>query len=407
MAQTATLRTDERASGAPGIRGGEPHYQPQLDGVRGLAILAVLLSHASTIIGVFPTTGLGRIVLHLTVPCWGGVDLFFALSGFLITGILIRGRRGDHYFSSFYARRILRIFPIYYLFLIGSLAVCTAIPFIARSVHGSDAHLPSTLSQRLCYFLYLQNIPYFWPSLSAGLVGLWGAYWSLAVEEQFYFLWPTLVRFVRLRWLYWFCLAALVAAPFVRQWVAEKTGESLGLLQFPVSRLDGLFGGAALALYRELKGRPLPLGWGAFWGLLGFAFLIVIAIFHPAELTSPGFLFNRLGISAFALLGVGLITATQHPLLWLRPVLTSDPLLALGKYSYGIYVYHVAVFLLFERIGRHLAGAFSGPLGLLFAMMFCAIPILLSFGMARLSYELIEKRFLALKRYFPSPAMRV
>ncbi len=400
------MQIGERASGAPGIRGGEPHYQPQLDGVRGLAILAVLLSHAATIIGVFPTTGLGRIVRHITIPCWGGVDLFFALSGFLITGILIRGRRGDRYFTSFYARRVLRIFPIYYLFLMISLLVCTQVPSFSHSVASGDAHLPVTTAQRVCYFLYLQNIPYFWPEWSTGLVGLWGAYWSLAVEEQFYFLWPTLVRFLRLRWLYWMCLAALLAAPCLRHWVAPITGDSLGMLQFPLSRLDGLFAGAALALYRELNGRPLPLRWGLVWGGLGTGILFFIAAFHPYELTSPGFFFDRIGISGFALIGMGLITATQHSLPRVERVLVSRPLLALGKYSYGIYVYHVAVFLLFERIGGRMSEVFAGRLSVLYGVMFCSVAMFLTFGLAYLSYEVIEKRFLALKRFFPSPAMR-
>ena len=161
MSQTLTLATDERASGAPGIRGGEPHYQPQLDGVRGLAILAVLFSHASTIIRVFSTQGFGRQIANLTVPGWGGVDVFFALSGFLITGILLRGRGSKEYFKSFYIRRILRIFPIYYLVLLVTVVMCTQIPAIARSVRASDAHLPVTTLQKASYCFYLQELSLF------------------------------------------------------------------------------------------------------------------------------------------------------------------------------------------------------------------------------------------------------
>jgi peptidoglycan/LPS O-acetylase OafA/YrhL len=99
----------------------QSQYLPELDGIRGLAILGVLCSHGVGVTGLFATTNISapdNIFEHLMVPLWGGVDLFFALSGFLITGILVRTKGNQNYFSSFYARRALRIFPIYYLVLL-------------------------------------------------------------------------------------------------------------------------------------------------------------------------------------------------------------------------------------------------------------------------------------------------
>ncbi len=404
MPETLDERAEERASGAPGSRGGEPHYQPQLDGIRGLAILAVLISHAAAVIHAFPETDLAHKIGAAMMPGWGGVDLFFALSGFLITGILIRGKGRPHYFSSFYARRVLRIFPIYYLFLIVSLLACTQIPALRSQVQFSDAHLPATALQRFSFFLYLQNLPVFWPYLAFGMNGLWGAYWSLAVEEQFYLLWPTLVRFLKLTMLYWLCIAAVLAGPLIRNWVSHYTGDTLGLLQFPITRLDGLFAGAALALYRQLRGKPLPLLWAGIWFALGTAILLYIAHFHGLELILPGFYINRFGVSGFALVAVGLIAATQHRVPPLNRFLVMRPLLFLGKVSYGIYVYHLGVYFTFRRLKPYLVPALSPGLTVLYDCLYYLAAMLLVMLLAQLSFTYVERPILALKRYFPSAA---
>ena len=406
--QATNQETSIRAAGAPGLRGGEPHYQPQLDGIRGLAILAVLISHAAAIIHAFPETDLAHKVGAAMMPGWGGVDLFFALSGFLITGILVRSKTLDrgrrYYFSSFYARRVLRIFPIYYLFLVVSLLACTQIPFLRSQVRFSDAHLPFTVAQRFSFFIYLQNFPAFWPVVAFGVNGLWGAYWSLAVEEQFYLLWPALVRFLNLGVLFWFCIAAVAAGPFIRNLVSHYTGDTLGLLQFPVTRLDGLFAGAALALYTARRGRPLPVPWAAVWFAAGLGTLLYIAHFHALELILPGFYINRLGVTGFALTAVGLIAGTQHRIPSLNRFLVLRPLLFLGKVSYGIYVYHLAVFFTFRRLKPYLFPTLSPGLTLLYACCYYLMAMLVAMLIAQISFTYIERPFLALKRFFPSAA---
>ncbi len=398
-----TQATEERTSGGPGLRGGERDHQPQLDGIRGLAILAVLLSHAVWIIKAFPERRLAFRLTQVMSPGWGGVDLFFALSGFLITGILLRGRHRDAYFKPFYARRVLRIFPIYYLFLFGSLLI-GSIPSVAAHLVASDAHLPFTATQRLSFFLYLQNVPVFWPTLAGGLTGLWGAFWSLAVEEQFYLIWPALVRYVRLPWLYWFSVAAVAAGPVVRLLLARRTGFQLGLLQNPVTRLDGLFAGAALALYRERRGRPLSLPWAAAWGTLGASILTMVVVHDSRELVFPNARMDTLGVSAFALLGLALLAASQHAVPGLESFLKASPLRLLGKYSYGIYVYHLSIFFGFHRMRNHLDPVITGRFGLLAGCALDLAAIVCSVLVAALSYRYIEAPFLAMKRWFPSPA---
>ncbi len=163
-------------------------HAPELDGIRGLAVLGVLCSHGVGLSGLFrrtPNSLLENFFAYFTIPLWGGVDLFFVLSGFLITGILQRTKTDRRYFQSFYARRALRIFPIYYFVLTLSLILALFSSKIANE-------LPAWGSWRVAYFLYLQNWPVFWHGDKI-MGGLWGAYWSLAVEEQFYFVWPFLI----------------------------------------------------------------------------------------------------------------------------------------------------------------------------------------------------------------------
>ena len=159
---------------------------PALDGLRGIAIAAVMVFHF-TLYGPYSNAlmrGLPAIgpALHLAMAGWGGVDLFFVLSGYLITAILLRTKAAPGYFRRFYARRVLRIFPLYYLFLAVGIALSSRLP-PAWSAEGS---------WQLWLWTYLTNFKIG----SAGWSSVPRAYehfWSLAVEEQFYLLWPLLV----------------------------------------------------------------------------------------------------------------------------------------------------------------------------------------------------------------------
>ncbi len=161
-------------------------HNPVLDGVRGIAVLAVLAFHVRGPIPDLAGIAWLRYPLHLLSPLWSGVDLFFVLSGFLITNILLRARRHPHYFRNFYARRTLRIFPLYYFTLL--------LHYLAELWGPEALSGPGASRLRLWYWLYAQN----W------LGGLYGEslrafehYWSLAIEEQFYLLWPLVVLATR------------------------------------------------------------------------------------------------------------------------------------------------------------------------------------------------------------------
>jgi peptidoglycan/LPS O-acetylase OafA/YrhL len=183
---------------------------PMLDGLRGLAILLVVLCHYvgnpdHAPLGFWPH----RALLAFTVG-WSGVDLFFVLSGFLIGGILLDARNSPNYFRAFYLRRVFRILPIYYLWtLLFAATVIVTLYFLPGHLGVSFGDLLRVPVQ----LLFLQNIYVGMPHFA------WTWFvvtWSLAIEEQFYLLAPPLIRFLSLRRLVEVLAATVILAPFLR-----------------------------------------------------------------------------------------------------------------------------------------------------------------------------------------------
>ncbi|MBI5083418.1 MAG: acyltransferase, partial [Acidobacteria bacterium] len=186
---------------------------PPLDGIRGLAILLVLLLHFRAPDLTHPLKG----ILGLG---WTGVQLFFVLSGFLITGILLDTRSCSNYFSSFWMRRTLRIFPLYFLALSVFLVAAPAVLPVPKEA------LPPAADQ-VYYWTYLNN----WiPMGEEGrLVHVLGHFWSLAVEEQFYLVWPVVVWLVPPRMLLRGCAVACLLILAARSWAFFTAGD-LGMV---------------------------------------------------------------------------------------------------------------------------------------------------------------------------------
>ena len=175
---------------------------PDLDGLRGIAILLVCLFHFNS---VATTPGLfGRVVDASFLHLWFGVDLFFVLSGFLITKILLEAKGSASYFSAFYMRRVLRIFPLYYLTLLVYLFVS-----IVRQLHTGQ---PQDYLTQLAFWFYVQN----WVIVWHRAIGVIGHFWSLAVEEQFYLVWPLVIYWLSRRGLKWLSLALIAIAFLVK-----------------------------------------------------------------------------------------------------------------------------------------------------------------------------------------------
>jgi peptidoglycan/LPS O-acetylase OafA/YrhL len=366
---------------------------PALEGVRGVAILAVL-GHQLCIDG-YPGAHAVRLFLLPFQAGWWGVQLFFVLSGFLITGILLDTRRAENYWSSFYVRRGLRIFPVYYLLLLGTFVIAP------RVLHLSEATLAEHRYQGF-YWLYLANVS---TIVGGGGVDTLGHCWSLSVEEQFYLLWPFVVRLLDERGLLLLCVAITVAAFLLRLgFFLAGASPELGYELTP-ARADALAMGALGALAVR---RPAWMAWieprfgranAMAWGLLGVAALgggllgRTNAVTETAGQTALGL------VSALVVLQATLETARGGGSLsaWL-----STPILRrYGKYSYGIYVFHLPLHLFVARtfLAPRLGGLGPASFLVLQAAYFVggALGLLL---LGAVSYRLVERPFLEYKRFF-------
>lgn len=311
-------------------------HMPQLDGLRAIAAGLVVLYHFWRPV---------REYVHLGGI---GVRVFFVLSGFLITGILLRSRtlrdRGETTagvsLRRFYIRRALRIFPLYYLALA-----------IAWYAHVSGAR-----EGIAWHATYLSNVHFF--LVNAVRHGQWGGYvghfWSLAVEEQFYLLWPWVILFAPRRWLPGIALAMAAVGPIFRFAVFTTTGNDVTqILLFGC--IDSLALGAYLAMTvtPELGSHPLvrPIGAAPLW-----AGLLLFGAYQAAEQADGFWVFRMVSFDlAVALVGVWLVaraaTGMEGPA---GRLLQLAPVRYLGTISYGIYVYHRILPDLLPRVARHL-----------------------------------------------------
>ncbi|MEN1682052.1 MAG: acyltransferase, partial [Planctomycetota bacterium] len=203
-----------------------PPHVPALDGVRGVAVLLVVVYHAAYLAS---PTGVAEVVFATVRDAlWCGVDLFFVLSGFLITRILLATVGSPRYFRSFYLRRTVRIFPLYYGVLLLLFVGLPAAAWLAggplQSVVDGETY-QSLWSRQAWLWAYVQN--FLQSSGPSQLPGL-GHFWSLAIEEQFYLAWPAAVWLVGRgeggwRRVAWLCGAIVIAAPALR-WALLTNG---------------------------------------------------------------------------------------------------------------------------------------------------------------------------------------
>jgi len=338
-----------------------------------------------------------HVLGYVTQAGWTGVVLFFALSGFLITGSLWDSLGSRHLLRNFYARRALRILPLYYLAL--ALAVLVA---LARGFMFAD------LRPFAIYALFLQDIPNFGPQIY-WLTSPLPLYhlWSLAVEEQFYLLWPALLLLARTRRIaLWLSLGifALSLAFRIVIWGWPFHGfVELGSAQahvfdgFLLTHAGALALGAALALALR-SSKPERVNRYAPPALIaGLLVYLGTSWFSGTFLLSP----RSQYIVGLAAVGVGATALVQ---LALRPgfaggLFTLAPLRWLGRISYGFYVFHILLQPLFDKIASHIAPPAAGYTLFLTARFFTAF--LITLLVAWLSYFFLEEPMLELKRRFP------
>lgn len=370
-----------------GMRG----YIPALDGLRGVAILLVIASHY-----------LGQNWRIATVG-WTGVSLFFVLSGFLITGILLDEKDKPHYFRNFYARRTLRIFPLYYLVLILAFVVAPLIPALNTEAYREVA------SRQAWLWTYMMNIyASFYSEIGHNpFAGDWLEmlhFWSLAVEEQFYLVWPLVVLFTTRRQLLGVCVVCILGAWGLRVYFAQEQFNTAPYF-FTLCRIDDLAIGAFIAAYARSQDGLEKMRQYAPWVAFASAcvlFAIAVNQHHFFQLDRN---VQRYAYTAFGLLYGCLIVfaLTAPPANLYRRAMEFAPLRSYGKYSYAIYIFHWGLYgLVFSRIvPLDALTEWLGSQNAALAIRFVAVAIL-SWGIGWISWNVYEKHFLKLKRMFRS-----
>lgn len=374
-------------------------HLPALDGLRGLAILLVLVHNLDI---YAPTPGamlLARLYKEAAYVGWIGVQLFFVLSGFLITRVLLASQGDPHYFRNFYARRVLRIFPLYYLALVVFTGLLPALGLSpVQNAHGSPLWL----------WFYLSN----WTQT----IGLGGDqlphFWSLAVEEQFYLLWPLLLWRRSPRQTLFLACGLVVLTPFLRAWMLVHHLDPGTVYVSTFARMDALAAGAAVAAFLATPGRSeRSLDW-RIWAVMALlaASLAVLGSHGFQRLSPAGQVFGYSLLAAAFAASVAAAAATdvrragkrRQP--WWYRLLCHPALRMIGCYSYAIYVFHKP---LDQWLGQRVLLGLTG--GVETTNGWIAAAYLLSMGSLSVliggaSWYLFERHFLKLKSHFDAAA---
>ena len=375
-------------------------HMPALDGVRGIAILTVMIHHMTVFV---PETEAQRFFFAVTSGGWIGVELFFVLSGMLITGILLDSRDEPFYFRNFYARRVLRIFPLYYLLLVVSFYVLPLFP------HPKIANFSRVMGDEVWYWLFLSN---FSSAVAGGpRHGIMDVTWSLAIEEQFYHVWPMIVLACGRRRLAQIATTLFCTSVLCRLLATWFEVSPWTIYVVTPTRLDGLCCGALLAI--ALRGDPARfphLLKGAWWALLGGLLVTCLIALREGGLIWDRPLVQTLGFAVFAIMFAGLIgvaVLSRDSQNAIDRALRARWLVNFGLYSYALYLFHLPV-RAFVRDVVLKPGRFADfPGGILVAQtLFYLLSTGIALVLAWISFRLFESRFLKLKPRFEARVMQ-
>jgi peptidoglycan/LPS O-acetylase OafA/YrhL len=373
----------------PNIR----NHVKTLDGVRGLAILLVMIYHFTVPYHhVLPDSDSMMVFILFSKMGWIGVDMFFVLSGYLISSILIDTQSQKHYFKNFYTRRFLRIFPLYYLFLF---LLIILLPSISDEF---DQKTQIIQENQWWFWMYLVN----WKIMMLGDFNEFqsGYMWSLAVEEQFYIVWPIIVFFAKDK-LFKVCLTLLVFTLLSKFLFYYLGFSATSIYVNTLTHLDGLVVGSIIAaIVRrpayliKLKNLLTPL---FIFSTIVILILIIrngTLLFYNAEVVLFGILPSSI---IFGVLIVYLIGNKKNG--FLHRFFSLRPLRSFGKLCYGLYLFHQPIGLLVNQKLFYEKGFFLDSL-LLSALISIMISVSLSYFVAMFSFILFEKPILKLKRFF-------
>lgn len=365
---------------------------PQLDGLRGIAILMVLVYHFVAI-SPLPVTTFEKMVFILAKSGWIGVDLFFVLSGFLISGILIAAKDKENYFVNFYVRRILRIFPLYYLVLLVFFVV------VPLSVDKLAPQLQIMKENQIWFWTYLAN----WcVAINGDFNKTSGGYfWSLAVEEQFYIVWPFIVYIFSVTNFRKICVGLFIFCFCLRNLLLLNGVSTTSVYAATFTHMDGLLIGSWLSTvaidpFFTEKIRPL-LNRAA---LYAFAILVVIVIYQGTfffwDTLVASFGYTLLSIIFASILFESVLNNTKLNILF-NTVFFKD----IGKYSYAMYLIHVPVSKGLKSLFFNSEYIIILPL-ILKWFVFVVVASVITYFISYISWNVFEKHFLKLKVHFES-----
>lgn len=392
-----------------------------LDGLRGLGILLVVIAHARLVwlAETAPIHGWETRLLQVLDFNWIAMEWFFAMSGFLVTGILLRTRSDARFFRNFYARRILRIFPVYYGFLAFYLLV---LPRLMNLTDNPESAYTYVAQHQGWYWTYTAN---FLIAKHGAWLGEMSHFWSLSVEEHFYLLWPLAVYFLRGRSILIVSAGAIVISTALRAYLTWWVGlPTVSVYVMTVTRLDSILMGSMLAVLIGARADVSRLLWlRAPLSALSVIFAPILvwlyareghftAFGEAARTQQQGHLYPA--VAVFGYLMVGIMSCAL--IVWLLTGGERNPLVrlfslralrALAPYSYAIYVVHFLVLGMFhqspfsmlnlsEALGSRALGLFAG----------FTLQLLVILGVAWLSWHGCEKHVLKLKQYFEPDSAR-
>lgn len=358
---------------------------PALDAVRGLAIVLVTLYRFAGVEKELP--GADQWLFRLCGEGYRGVDLFFVLSGFLITGILFDAKGKPGYFRNFYMRRSLRIFPLYYGTL---LLFLVALPLLGSSY----VWFPEAQANQAWLWLYGSNVLQGWTA--SWNLGYFNHFWSLAVEEHFYFVWPLVIFCCTRKQAVVVCVATIVLTLAIRAAWIVTTGNDVAMEVCTWFRMDGLALGGLLALaIRGPGGLPAILPTARVVAAFCGAAIVGLMLLPNGRLLGLPMTLFAVFFGSMILLAVNAKQTSLLGRFW-----NSRVLQFFGKYSYAMYVFQnlliplLAGWLTVAGLSASVGSPFWGRL-LYIALMSAATTLV-----ALASWNLYEKHFLKLKRLF-------
>jgi peptidoglycan/LPS O-acetylase OafA/YrhL len=374
-------------------------YIKGLDGLRAVAILWVMFGHISSSLN-WPVTEFFQKPFNLLQNMgWVGVQLFFVLSGFLITRILMTDKGKPHFLRNFYIRRSLRIFPIYYLMLV--------LFFILLPLLGSfPSWLGNAVNDQLWYWLYLQN----WIRAFSDQ-GALAPYWSLAIEEQYYLIWPLMILSLNPKQLKFVCFLMILSAPVFRTglyhymplWFDVENIGKAAAYNFTFARWDAIAIGSLIALYVGSDNELKMMKIAKYVFVLGsIIILIQLAVLSNFTSVAPGIgMLNQTTISlVFGSIIVLVYFSKQSH--WFVNLLEYTPIKSIGKVSYAMYLFHLPLAVIWINYWSLDFSNHSSFVTLLLVFLHYSILVVVTYLLAQISWKIFEHPILRFKDRFNS-----